>query len=311
MKIHSLIRFCVCAIACVMVQTAAAQDFGYPKEKAFYKAHWAEVVKAINTSDISMAQYVLNDFNHDGKAELYLHVSNEEEYVLTEKNGKPVVVGSKASLEENEFCLDNFYLHFSAPYQLLLDKKVPQEHEWEQHIYDPEEIPDVWFALHPKVEGAFNIKSVVNALYCVDCYKLGDALSELYSGRYDKSQVSEYVMDVKNGYAMIQYNTKYWNMVEVCYWNTTDGKKLVALHYGFNDEDENGNATNTIERLLFMRYDAAKKTLEPIAAPISKFDFQYECNIVLPRRGKNISLTGPQDDYLEWTGKGFKYVVKE
>lgn len=287
--------------------SASAQDFGHPKDKAFYKAHWNEIVKDLGPDAyIGNAQYVLHDFNKDHSAELYLWLGHGEEYLYSIKNNKVVRVSETARTVEDEFWLGSFYAHFMAPYEMLLDKPVNQEYESEQHLYEAYDVPGIWFKLHPKVKGTFNIKTAIEAIYCFDCEYIGDALYALYSGRYDKEEAEEYVVDVQNGYAKYQYNTSTMNMVEVCYWNMANGEKLLAMHYHVSGNPQ-GDNVDPIEQTLFMKYNPKTKVLNPVVAPIQGFNFQMECNFSLPRKGKNITLIAADNDELKWTGSGFKY----
>lgn len=298
------------ALAMILAIPAAAQDFGHPKDKAFYKAHWNDIVEDLGPDAyLRDAQYVLFDFDKDGRAELYLRISRMEEYLYAIKGNKAVRVSETERPIEDQYWLGSFYAHFMAPYELLLDKPVDQEMVTEQHLYDMFDVPGIWFKLHPQVKGTFNIKTAIEALYCFDCHKLSDAMYALYTGRYDRNEVDKedgFVVDIANGYAKYSYNTETMNMVEFCYWNLPNGEKLLAMHYHFSDTLGDGN-TEWFEQTLFMKYDAKTKQLEPIVAPIKGFDFQEEYSFGLPRRGKNIKLYGAEDRELKWTGSGFEY----
>lgn len=303
------LRTTAITLAMALALPLAAQDFGHPHDKAFYKAHWNEVEKDLGP-DVYMggAQYILFDFDKDGTAELYLWFSQQEEYLYTIKGDKVVRVSETARPVEDQFWLGSFYPHFMAPYELLLDQPVEQAMELEQHIYDMFDIPGIWFKLHPKVEEAFNIKSAIEALNCFDCYKLSDAMQALHTGNYNREEVEEggFVVDAANGYAKYRYKSPTMNMVEFCYWNLTNGEKLLAMHYHLSDQREDGN-TEWFEQTLFMKYDPTTKRLEPTVAPIKGYDFQQEYNFSLPRRGKNIELIGADNSELKWTGNGFEY----
>ena len=302
-------KIIMAALAMMLSLPIAAQDFGYPKDKAFYKAHWNEIVKDLGGPDMLFnAQYVLFDFNKDNSAELYLWLSPKDEYLYSIKGGKVVRVSETARPVEDEFWLGQFYAHFMAPYEMLLDKSVNQDMAMEQHFYDFVDVPGIWFKLHPKVEGTFNIKSALKAINCFDCDVLGDALYALSTGVYDKSAVADgdYVVDVQNGYAMISYRGDRINMVESCYWNLPTGEKLLALHFHLSGNGADGN-TEWLEQTLFMKYDPKTKVLNPVVAPIQGYDFQEEYNFSLPRKGKNITLIGADNRELKWTGNGFKY----
>lgn len=286
---------------------AAAQDFGYPKDKAFYKAHWDEVVKDLELEESpDFAQYVLYDFDKDGKAELFLRLFGRDEYLYSIRNNKVVRVSETSRDVEDEFWLGSFYAHFTAPVRMLLDKPLAGDFEaGEQQFYDKYDIPRVWFEMRPKIEGAFSLKNVINALDCFDCEHLSDAFRVLETGKYSKDEVEEYVMDVQNGYASVQLKTETMNSVELCYWNMAYGEKLLAMHYHFSEVFD--GKVDWFEQVLFMKYDPKTKYLTPIVAPIQGFDFRMECNFSLPRKGKNIRLIAAEDDELKWTGNGFKY----
>lgn len=284
-----------------------AQDFGYPKDKAFYKAHWNEVVKDLGDDVLlDRAQYVLFDFDKDGRAELYLWFSKQEEYLYAIQGNRVVRVSETARTVEDQYWLGSFYPHFMAPHQYLLDQPVPAFQAAEQQIYDMYDIPVIWFGMKPKVEGTFNIKSAIDALNCFDCWHLTDALTALTTGEYEKDFVSEYVVDTANGYAKFAYKDDHIRMVELCYWNLANGEKLLAMHFHFAypavDEE-----IEWFEHTLFMKYNPKTKCLEPVVAPIKGFDFQTEYNFSLPRKGKNITLVGADNHELKWTGRGFEY----
>lgn len=294
-------------LALVLALPICAQDFGYPKEKAFFKAHWNEVLEDLGPDVyIGDAQYVLFDFDKDGSAELYLWFGQNAEYLYANKNNKAVRVSDSNAKEEYVYGLDAFYPHFMAPYELLLDKPVDQEMATEQQIYDRFDIPRIWFKLHPKVEGKFNIKTAMEALCCFDSEFVSPAMYALYTGQYSKDEVKEFVVDAANGYAGLEYKTYYHNSVEFCYWNLSDGKKLLAMNYHIGGyEDDEG--TDWFAQTLFMEYDPKTQMLKPVVAPIAGYDFKYEYTFQLPRKGKNILLFGADDNELVWTGSGFKY----
>lgn len=294
-------------LALLLALPLTAQDFGYPKDKAFYKSHWNEVLKDLGDNVyIDNAQYVLFDFDKDGQAELYLWFSRQEEYLYAIQGNKAVRVSETARPVEDQFWLGSFYPHFMAPYQYLLDKPVPEFHAAEQHIYDMFDVPRIWFGLRPKIEGKFGIKSAIDAICCFDCRYLSDALYALVSGEYDKDNVSEYVVDAANGYAKFAYKEETIRMVELCYWNLANGEKLLAMHFHIScpAEDEE---IEWFEQTLFMKYNPKTQYMEPVVAPIKGFDFQAEYNFSLPRRGKNITLIGADNHELKWTGNGFEY----
>lgn len=290
-------RLILLAIAATIALPLAAQDFGYPKDKAFYKAHWKEIVKQLDPDQyMPGAQYILTDIDNDGAAELYLWFSQKDTYFFGNQDNKLV------RLSEPEY----FYPHFMAPYELLLDKPVPQEMELVQHVYDKEDIPGIWFKLHPTVEGTFNIASACAALNIFDCAYLNDALYSLANNAYGEEYFREFVLDTKNGYAAVEFSTRYIKKIELCYWNLPNNEKLLALHYHLADEIDEDNV-NWFEQTLFMKYIPATNRLEPIVAPIEGFDFQTEYNFSLPRKGKNITLIGADNHELTWTGNGFRY----
>lgn len=286
---------------------AAAQDFGYPSEKAFYKAHWNEVVQDQDSEQYyDNLQYLLFDYDNDGAAELYLWFNQYEQYLYSARNGKVVRVSDNSRETEDDFSIQNFEPHFMAPYELLFDKSVPDFEAMEQQVYDKWDIPGIWFGMHPKVEGTFNIKSVARAICNFDCPFLSEALDGFANGRCPYDNVEEFIVDPVNGFARL-YSLADWvaNNVELCYWNMKGGEKLVALNYHlsdkFNDEVE------SFQQTLFMKYDPATKRLNPIVAPIEGYNFKGEYNFKLPRKGKNITLIGVDHETLTWTGKGFKY----
>lgn len=302
------LRTCaVLILTLLLVLPVSAQDFGHPKDKEFYKAHWNEIIADLGPDQyIESAQYVLYDFDKDGHAELYLWFGNNEEYLYTNKNNKAVRVSETNKTVDDAFSLDPFYAHFMAPYELLLDKPVNQQMSTEQQVYDRFDIPRIWFKLHPKVEGKFNIRTAIRALCSFDCEFLSPAMEALSTGEYSKDEVEEFVTDVTNGYAKLSFKSYYMNQVEFCYWNLSDGDKLLAMHYHFSGYEDD-DPVEWIEQLLFMKYDAKTQTLNPVVAPIEGYDFFGEYNFELPRRGKNITLIGPEYSELVWTGSGFKY----
>lgn len=286
---------------------ASAQDFGYPKEKAFYKAHWSEIVKDQGPERYyDRSQYLLFDFDHDGSAELYLWFDQYAQYLYSIKDGKAVRVSDNTREADDDFRVQNFEPHFMAPYELLLDKPVPPFEAAEQHVYDKWSIPGIWFGLHPKVEGPFNIKSLARALYAFDCPFLSEALYGFAGGRCPYDNVEEFVVDPANGFARI-YSLADWvtNVVELCYWNMAGGEKLVALNYHLTDEY--GDEVDSFQHTLFMKYSPTTKQLTPIVAPIAGYNFKGEYNFSLPRKGKDITLIGVDQEKLKWTGSGFKY----
>lgn len=294
-------------LASMIALPLSAQDFGYAKDKAFYKAHWDEVVKDLGPDKyLDGAQYVLFDFDEDGSAELYLWFDKHDEYLYTNKGNKVVRVSETRREVDDAFDLSSFYAHFMAPYELLLDQPVKDFEAMEQHIYGRFDIPKIWFGMHPEIEGKFNIKNAINALLNFDCEFLSDAMYALYCEEYEKDEVNEFVVDVTNGYAKYEFKSHYYNMVEFCYWNLTGGEKLLAMHYhigGYEDDEE----SDWFEQTLFMKYDPVTNRLNPVVAPIEGYDFKQEFNFQLPRRGKNIMLIGPDNDELVWNGSGFKY----
>lgn len=301
------LKFITLAIAMMSVSAVSAQDFGYPTEKAFYKAHWGEILTDLG-SDFYVfdTRYVLYDFDHDGRAELYLWKSKGEEYLYAIQNDKAVRVSETARPIEDNFWLGAFYAHYMAPYELLIDEPIAPWQPMEQHIYDMFDIPHVWFGMHPKVEGKFNIKSAIEALACFDCQFLSDAMYYLAKGKYDAEEpVDEFVVDLTNGYARFKAKDETMNMVEFCYWNKADGKKLLAMHYHTSETFSDGDVT-WFEQILFMEYNPKTQEMTPVVAPIKGLDLQEEFNMELPRRGKDIRLIGVEESWLKWTGEGFE-----
>lgn len=303
---NNLIKLSMLLLSLIALPSVA-QDFGYPNDKAFFKAHWNEVVKDLSHKDyIDGAQYILFDFDGDGSAELYLWFDKKDAYLYQNKGGKAVRVSETNRNVHDTFDLGPFYPHFMAPYELLLDLPVKNFEAMEQHIYGRYDIPRIWFGMHPEVEAPFNIKNAINALLDFDCEFLSEAMYALYCGEYSKDEVKEFVVDVSNGYASYEFKTYYKNKVEFCYWNLPAGEKLLAMHYhiaGYEDDERD----DWFEQTLFMKYDPQSKRLNPVVAPISGYDFRQEFNFNLPRRGKNILLIGADDKHLVWTGSGFKY----
>ncbi len=297
-------------LASLMTLTLAlplsAQDFGYAKDKAFYKAHWGEIVKELEETHImENAQYILYDFDNDKSAELYLWFEMGDEVFYSIKDNQLTRLSAKDPQLYEQMNLDYFTPHYMAPCQLLLDKPLNPQLNTEQHIYDRFELPHIWFKLHPKVEGKFNIKTAIDAIRSFDCDVVEEALYSLVSGAYEKERIKEFVVDPANGYACIRYNTPTMNMLECCYWNMDNGQKLFALHYHVSDR-LNGEVV-WLEQTMFMTYDPKTQYMTPVVAPIEGFDFRFDCNFSLPRRGKNISLSGPEEAELQWNGKGFTF----
>lgn len=302
------IRIFAVLLALIFALPTSAQDFGYAKEKAFFKAHWNEVVKDLG-GDVFWhgAQYVLADVNNDGTAELYLWFSNREEYLYAMKDNKAVRVSETNRHESEQYSIERFFAPFMAPYELLIDKPIEKGINTEQHLYDRFDIPGIWFRLDPEVNGNFNIKTAIEALWCFDSEYLSDAMYSLVNGSKDDENIKEFVLDVSNGYAAIEYNTLGKNRVEFCYWNMTDGKKLLAMNYYiYGSDEEKDDPMNWFQQILFMKYDPKTKSLEPVVAPIQGYDFKKECTLSLPRKGKNITLVGADNEELVWTGSGFK-----
>lgn len=297
-------------LATALAMPLCAQDFGYPKEKAFYKAHWDDIVADQEGDNSSFARYALQDFDHDGWAELYVFLWNKNEYLYTKKGNKAVRVSETQRPVEDLFSLDSFVPYYLAPCYMLQDKPMPEFESMEQHFYDRYEFPNVWFGLHPKVE-AFNLKNALNALVVCDSEFISDALSIMAGGHYDKSDVKNVVIDAANGYASVEFKTENKNFVECCYWNLANGGKLLAVHYLLNGHDE--DPEGPFEQILFMKYDSKTKRMNPIVAPIKNFDFQMEFHFELPRKGKDIHLTGftSMPMILKWNGNGFDYKIDE
>lgn len=286
---------------------AEAQDFGYPREKAQYKAHWQEIVKDLGRDKwLGDAEYVLYDFNHDGQAELFLHLQDNDEYVYALKNNRAVRVSETNRKTKDAFWLGQFFPFFTAPYEMLVDKTFDRRMATEQQIYDMEDMPRLWFKLRPQVTGSFNLKQAIKALNSFDCRFLSDAMYALHTGQYDRREVSEYVMDTANGYARITYRNETQDELEFAVWNTTDGRKLMAMHYQVAQVMPDGRKDVT-ERIMFMRYDPKTRVMTPIVAPIKGYDFTADVNLQLPRKGKNILMTGAGNHELKWTGTGFKF----
>lgn len=303
------LRKTIMALALMLALPLSAQDFGYPKSKAFFKAHGEDLTKDLgDNTALFGAQYVLYDFDGDGSAELYVRNFMQEAFVYAIKGNKAVRIAEN-SLEKRDEYVRDFHPCFMAPIEMLFDKPVPSGITTEQHIYDMDDLPFVWYRLRPKVSGTFNIKSAMQSLNTFDCVMLNDAIDALCTGNYDKSQVDAdggYIMDPSNGYARISYTAEPRGTIEFCYWNMKGGEKLFAMHYLYFTKDLDDNPFET-EQTLFMKYDPKTKSMMPIVAPIEGFDFKFDCNFELPRTGKNIRLVGPTVRELKWTGSGFKY----
>lgn len=304
----NIIKQVLMAIAITFSSSLSAQDFGYPQDKAFYKAHWNDIVKDLRDEYyLENMMYMLYDFDKDNRAELFLWTEERIRFLYAIKGGKAVRV-CDSQKDDPKYNFYSFYPYFLAPVQYLLDKKLPDGVQTEQQLYDKYSIVPAWYRTHPRVTGTFNIKTLAANLLEFDCFKIGDALQDIANGRKDESTMSEFTVDVKNGYACIRYNTPYFNTVELCYWNLTNGEKLVALAYEISDETETD--VESFTHILFMKYNPKTKQLNPIAAPIQGFDFFKSYRFNLPQQGKNIQLSaddGEDDHTLQWTGNGFKY----
>ena len=111
--------------------------------------------------------------------------------------------------------------------------------------------------------------------------------------------ITDWVLDKKNGYlklALVDFQP-YW--LEACYWNCDNGHQLFVVNY---------NAPNQV--LLPFDYDPAKEILTPVPEIFKMLADKNNVIAELPRQGKNITLR-PADDLqktagqLTWNGKGF------
>ena len=111
--------------------------------------------------------------------------------------------------------------------------------------------------------------------------------------------ITDWVLDKKNGYLklVLEDFQPYW--LEACYWNCDNGHQLFVVNY---------NAPNQV--LLPFDYDPAKEILTPVPEIFKMLVGKNNVIAELPRQGKNITLR-PTDDLqktagqLTWNGKGF------
>ena len=111
--------------------------------------------------------------------------------------------------------------------------------------------------------------------------------------------ITDWVLDKKNGYLKLALEDfqPYW--LEACYWNCDNGHQLFVVNY---------NAPNQV--LLPFDYDPAKEILTPVPEIFKMLADKNNVIAELPRQGKNITLR-PADDLqkiagqLTWNGKGF------
>ena len=111
--------------------------------------------------------------------------------------------------------------------------------------------------------------------------------------------ITDWVLDKKNGYLKLALEDfqPYW--LEACYWNCDNGHQLFVVNY---------NAPNQV--LLPFDYDPSKEILTPVPEIFKMLVGKNNVIAELPRQGKNITLR-PADDLqktagqLTWNGKGF------
>lgn len=152
-----------------------------------------------------------------------------------------------------------------------------------------------------KVAGAPNIKSFV--------YALLPAANDYYGDPTNLTEVDD-VIDLKNGFYESTQEGDGMMKMQSCFWNRTDGKKLVAFYY---DSHELEDMTVTRESfLLFFLYNETTKELENIEAPFDQpisGDGHLICK--LPQKGKDIRFyfgteqAGASYSTLQWNGMGF------
>lgn len=148
-----------------------------------------------------------------------------------------------------------------------------------------------------------------------------------------KSQVSSDEMtmsiDRSKGYARFEWMVQYDEIIEMCYWNRSDGKKLLGVCTTRNHENSEGSVTlafylldATHHKLMFSKTITDKVTQSlkrvqriPGANPIS-------IAVKLPRQGKDIGVTRwvihEDNDYaddpmyyeLKWNGKSFNAATR-
>jgi hypothetical protein len=130
-----------------------------------------------------------------------------------------------------------------------------------------------------------------------------------------KSKVLKYFsLDAKNGYISSSENN--YKQLQMCYWNKDNGNKLIAVYLtdfaeGAADDPDAG----FFKALMFYNYDAASRTMTPLATPPADgIPFGLNCQVTLPSTGKDIKFeqkagTGSNTDiatvFLHWNGNNF------
>lgn len=151
------------------------------------------------------------------------------------------------------------------------------------------------------VKGTPNIKSFI--------YALLPAANDYYDNP-GNLLTEEDIIDLKNGFFESVQEGDGMAKTQCCYWNRTDGKKLVAYY-----SDEHEWEDTTVARksyLLFFLYNEETKELENIEAPFGQ-PISGEGHLIceLPKKGKNIQFyfgeenADPAYSTLQWNGMGF------
>ncbi|MCH4154712.1 MAG: hypothetical protein LKF31_00215 [Muribaculaceae bacterium] len=130
-----------------------------------------------------------------------------------------------------------------------------------------------------------------------------------------KSKVlKSFSLDAKNGF--ISSSESSVKQLQMCYWNKNNGNKLIAVYLtdfaeGAADDPDAG----FFKALMFYDYDAASRTMTPLATPPADgIPFGLNCQVALPSTGKDIKFeqkagTGSNTDiatvFLHWNGNSF------
>ncbi len=165
---------------------------------------------------------------------------------------------------------------------------------------------------------------------------LADAFCRKYKSRYEPNQVlHDYLSDPAafpqldeakhfavddqsaNGYLSCQLMTEYDLLTTCCYWNRSNGHKLVAFWLSKTNEGDDAG-----EHLAaFYDYDPATDTMTPepaLTKTISDAMASYDdYSVTLPSQGKDIRLCGYSIDLendsaentyyiMRWNGNGFR-----
>ena len=139
----------------------------------------------------------------------------------------------------------------------------------------------------------------------------------LIKGTYDKSQY-EIVNDPNHGYIHCMWEVQTTPVTDVCFWNRSNGNKLVAAY--MEDTHESGE---WYERLVaFYDFDPATNMMTPepaLTEMIMNRVKKYDCYAVtLPRVGKDINVVGyiidkeedsadSKEMLLKWNGMTFDW----